>query len=97
METPAFTGKENLMRLLALAGAFGLAIVATGPLTTQADAVPFTRYCAKYKGGAENCGFYSFNQCLVALAGNGGFCELAPYQGDIIRVRTPYGSYRIRN
>ena len=85
------------MRLLALAGAFGLAIAATGPLTTQADAVPFTRYCAKYKGGAENCGFYSFNQCLAALSGNGGICTEAPYQGDIIRVHTPRGSYQIRN
>jgi len=85
------------MRLLALCPARAVPRAATGPLSTKADAVPFTRYCAKYKGGAENCGFYSFNQCLAALAGNGGVCELAPYQGDIIRVRTPYGSYRIRN
>ena len=86
------------MRLLALAGAFGLALTATGPLTTQADAHPSaTRFCAQYKGGAENCGFYSFNQCLAALAGNGGICTMAQYQGDVIRVHTPYGSYRIRN
>jgi hypothetical protein len=85
------------MRLLALAGAF-VALAATAPVVTPADAAPFaTRFCAKYKGGAENCGFYSFRQCLAALSGNGGICEEAPYQGDIIRVRTPYGSYRIRN
>ena len=65
------------MRLLALAGAFGLALVATGPLATQADAHPSaTRFCAQYKGGAENCGFYSFNQCLAALSGIGGICTL---------------------
>ena len=86
------------MRLLALVGALGLALVATGQATTQADASPSaTRFCAKYKGGAENCGFYSFRQCLAALAGNGGICQEAPYQGDIIRVRTPHGTYRIRN
>ena len=86
------------MRLLALAGAFGLALAATGPFTTQADAHPSaTRFCAQYKGGAENCGFYSFNQCLAALSGNGGICTMAQYQGDIIRVHTPHGSYRIRN
>ena len=86
------------MRLLALAGAFGLALVATGQLATQAEANPAaTRYCALYKGGAENCGFYSFNQCLAALSGNGGICTEAPYQGDIIRVHTPRGSYQIRN
>jgi hypothetical protein len=86
------------MRPLALAGAVGLALVAGGQLTTQADAFPSaTRYCALYKGGAENCGFYSFNQCLAALAGNGGICTEAPYQGDIIRVHTPRGTYVIRN
>ncbi|HWP14678.1 MAG TPA: DUF3551 domain-containing protein [Xanthobacteraceae bacterium] len=86
------------MRLLALAGVFGLAMVATGQLATQADAFPSaTRYCALYKGGAENCGFYSFNQCLAALSGNGGICTGAPYQGDIIRVHTPRGRYVIRN
>lgn len=86
------------MRLIALAVAFGLAIVASGQLATQAAASPSaTRYCALYKGGAENCGFYSFSQCLAALAGNGGICQLAPYQGDIIRVHTPRGSYVIRN
>ena len=85
------------MRLLALAGAF-IALAATAPIVTPADAAPSaTRFCAQYKGGAENCGFYSFRQCLAALAGNGGICQEAPYQGDIIRVHTPRGSYRIRN
>jgi hypothetical protein len=85
------------MRLLALAGAL-VALAATAPIVAPADAAPSaTRYCALYKGGAENCGFYSFRQCRAALAGNGGICQEAPYQGDIIRVRTPYGSYRIRN
>jgi len=32
--------QEIIMRLLALAGAFGLALAATGPFTTQADAHP---------------------------------------------------------
>ena len=86
------------MRLFALAGAFGLALVATSQVAAQADAHPSpTRYCALYKGGAENCGFYTFNQCLAALAGNGGICTEAPYQGDIIRIHTPRGRYVIRN
>ena len=85
------------MSLLALAGAF-VALAVTLPAVTPVNAAPFaTRYCAQYKGGAENCGFYSFRQCLAALAGNGGICQVAPYQGDIIRVRTPHGSYGIRN
>ena len=86
------------MRLLALAGAFGLALVANSQIATQAEANPFgTRYCAQYRGNAENCGFYSFNQCMAALWGNGGICTMATYQGDVIRVHTPRGSYQIRN
>jgi|GEM_PF-4010597 len=86
------------MRILALAGAFGLALLATTQIPAPAEAMPNgTRFCAQYKGGAENCGFNSFNQCLAALAGNGGICTMAAYQGDAIRVHTPYGSYRIRN
>ena len=85
------------MRFLALAAAFA-AFAATMPVSTPADAAPMaTRFCAKYKGGAENCGFYSFNQCMAALWGNGGICTVAPYQGDIIRVHTPYGTHVIRN
>lgn len=86
------------MRILALTGALGLALVASGQLVTQAEAFPnATRFCAVYKGGAENCGFYSYGQCMASIAGNGGICTMATYQGDDIRVHTPYGSYRIRN
>ena len=59
------------MRLLALAGAFGLALAASGPFATPADASPVRHALSArmYKGGAENCGFYSFNQCLAAHLG----------------------------
>ena len=83
------------MRLLALAGAIGLALAANAQTVTQADAAPFARYCAQYKGGAENCGFYSFRQCLAALAGNGGVCSVAPMQTEEVRVHTPRGTYRV--
>ena len=81
---------------------YGLfAIICGRPRTTAsvswADHPSATRFCAQYKGGAENCGFYSFNQCLAALSGNGGICTMAQYQGDVIRVHTPHGTYRIRN
>ena len=87
------------MRLPVLA-ALGLAVIASSQVVTVSDAAAFptaTRFCAQYKGGAENCGFYTFGQCLASLAGNGGVCTQATYQGDVIRVHTPYGSYRIRN
>ena len=36
-------------------------------------------WCAVYgggdRGGATNCGFVSFEQCLTTLSGMGGFCQ----------------------
>jgi len=84
------------MRILALAGAFGLALVATSQVAvTSAEAFPGTRFCAQYRGGGENCGFYSFNQCLAAVSGVGGMCIVAPLQTVETRIHTPRGSYRI--
>jgi hypothetical protein len=43
-------------------------------LCTDAEAAP---WCAQYgggRGGGTNCGFYSFQQCMAAISGNGGFC-----------------------
>jgi hypothetical protein len=34
-------------------------------------------WCAYYgggMGGARNCGFSTYRQCMAALSGNGGFC-----------------------
>jgi hypothetical protein len=81
------------MRILALAGAFGLALVASSQIAvTTAEAFPAgPRFCAQYRGGGENCGFYSFNQCLAALSGNGGMCIVAPLQYEMRTVLTPRG------
>jgi hypothetical protein len=34
-------------------------------------------WCARYsiQGGGNNCGFYSFQQCMAAVSGVGGFCQ----------------------
>ncbi len=46
------------------------------PPSGQAD--PY-KWCATYGsgrgGGARNCGFVSFEQCLQTIHGMGGFCE----------------------
>ena len=84
------------MRLLALAGAFGLALVANSQIAATAEASPFgTRYCAQYRGGGENCGFYSFDQCLAAINGVGGICIVAPLQTEVRTYYTPRGPYRV--
>ncbi len=38
-------------------------------------------WCANYKNGLTNCGFYSFQQCEAARWGNGGFCYRNPFSG----------------
>jgi len=45
-------------------------------------------WCAYYnffdRGGARNCGFATFQQCLAAVSGVGGNCGPSPY------YQTPY-------
>ena len=80
------------MRFLALAGVFGLALVASSQIATKAEAYPAgPRFCAQYRGGGENCGFYSFNQCLAAISGVGGMCIVAPMQTQVITYPTRRG------
>jgi len=43
-------------------------------------------WCAQYAGGGmgggRNCGFWTYQQCMAALSGNGGYCNInAMYQG----------------
>lgn len=84
------------MRILALAGALGLAVIATAPSVTPADAGPYgPRDCAQYRGGGENCGFYTFNPFLTSVSGVGGMCIVAPAQTQIVDVVTRRGSYRV--
>jgi Protein of unknown function (DUF3551) len=34
------------------------------------------KWCAHYGGrGATNCGFNSYEQCMAAISGNGGYCS----------------------
>jgi hypothetical protein len=44
-------------------------------------------WCAQYasgglNGGGRNCGFWTYQQCMAAASGNGGYCEAnAMYRG----------------
>ena len=51
-------------------------VTATTVLNTPTKAQNYP-WCAQYGatfGGAMNCGFTTFQQCLVTLSGMGGFC-----------------------
>ncbi len=32
------------------------------------------KWCARYRAGASNCGFYTLKQCRAAVSGVGGSC-----------------------
>jgi hypothetical protein len=70
---------EASMKRLWLALSIGLvtSLVATGLVTTQAAAQNYP-WCSIYSGdmgGAKNCGFISFEQCMANVHGIGGFCQ----------------------
>ncbi len=63
----------KLILTTAVAAAIGGTLLAMVP--AQAQEYP---WCAQYgggRGGARNCGFVSYRQCMAALWGNGGYCE----------------------
>jgi hypothetical protein len=61
------------MRLLLLMLGISVCVVGIG---TRAEAQNYP-WCAEYSGkmgGAMNCGFVSFEQCMMTIRGMGGFC-----------------------
>jgi hypothetical protein len=61
----------------------------------SASAAP---WCAHYggagNGGGNNCGFYSFEQCMAAIRGNGGFCGQNPFENPNWTGRNSQYRYR---
>jgi hypothetical protein len=62
---------------LALSGAAALA--AFSAFTTPAQAAIEYPWCVQYNGaddgGGRNCGFVSYEQCMMTARGSGGSCE----------------------
>jgi hypothetical protein len=62
---------EDLMRIVALCS-----LVFAGVFALAAPAAAFgPPWCAAYRNGSTNCGFYTYQQCMDTVAGNGGFCN----------------------
>ncbi len=60
--------------LLALSAAYIAAI--SGGTPAQAQNYPWCAFLTMGDdGGATNCGFVSFEQCMETVRGMGGFCE----------------------
>ena len=53
-------------------------LIGTAAIGTRADAQNYP-WCAIYgggsNGGATNCGFTTFQQCMATVSGIGGFCQ----------------------
>jgi hypothetical protein len=74
---------ENAMRIIRFAAiAFSALFLST--IEVRADGT----WCANYKNGLTNCGFYSFQQCESARWGNGGFCYRNPWVGNGVQRRS---------
>ena len=57
--------------------AAAVAVTAAFASTKPAAAIEYP-WCAQYGGagdGGRNCGFVSFDQCMLTISGMGGFCE----------------------
>ena len=60
-------------------------------IVTTPSALAEGSWCATYGGnGGTNCGFYSFQQCMAAVSGAGGFCTQNGFSGyqNYPRTRT---------
>jgi len=63
------------MRKLVLVTAAAAVVAAAALQPANAEEYP---WCAQYGfrgGGARNCGFVSYQQCMATVSGVGGFCE----------------------
>jgi hypothetical protein len=82
--------KETVVRLLLLVLGISVCVVGIG---TRAEAQNYP-WCAYYnfqQGGATNCGWATFEQCLATVRGIGGSCGPNPM------YQPPPGPYRLTN
>jgi hypothetical protein len=61
-----------------------VAAILFATLSLCGDGAQAAPWCAEYGGGSggTNCGFYSFEQCMAARSGNGGFCSRNPCENS---------------
>ena len=80
-----------------------LTVLALGLLSVAGDIAPASAdyitypWCATYnggRGGGRNCGFWTYQQCMATVWGNGGYCEQnAMYRGPQPGMIPPPGRF----
>ena len=63
--------------------AITVAVTLFATASLSAYGVQAAPWCAHLNTGLNTCSFYSFQQCMATLSGNGGFCSRN-------RFETPY-------
>jgi len=75
-------------------------VILLASLVFSAQSAQAAPWCASYGGGStgggggSNCGFYTFEQCMAALWGNGGFCDRNPFERSPALVSEPRRRHR---
>ena len=60
--------------------AIAAALALTALSGSEAEAAAYCAYSGGARGGSyENCGYYTWEQCLAAISGVGGFCMRNPH------------------
>jgi hypothetical protein len=57
---------------------FGMTSILLATLLLGTSATSAAPWCSVYGGalsGSQNCGFYSYQQCMANVSGIGGFCR----------------------
>jgi len=63
----------------------------------KAEAAAFCAYSGGARsGGYENCGYYTWEQCLATIRGLGGFCMRNPHDPALWGLAPPPRPYKHR-
>ena len=81
--TPAVTSGQTRCNIMGAVATMSLMLAMTPSAQAEGS------WCANYSGnGGTNCGFYSFQQCMAAVSGAGGFCTQNGFYQNYPRTRT---------
>ena len=59
-----------------------VALAITGLVADARTTASAAAWCAAYRNGGTNCGFYTYEQCRATVSGDGGFCNRNAFEAD---------------
>jgi hypothetical protein len=63
-------------------------------LSLCADRAQAAPWCAQFNTGLNACSFYSYQQCMAALSGNGGVCSPNQFETPYLTGRVARRGYQ---